>query len=907
MEAYMIFRFPVLLKRGALFVLLAFLLTVGWTVRANAGTAGAEAHSAQQDFGAFEVHFDSTTTTQANGQTVSGHVNGRIIVTPTGDPTHYAGAGRLAYVSASGSLPFGTLDGIVRVFDVVIPANQGEITMYLFPGNPKPHEFVVTQYTTLEYYNWFSTFLNLHFDEFGQQGFKVTGWQFPAGDVYARRTYNRSQPVQGGSMSENTLIELIGRPPAPTIARITDKGIDTAGENPETGSTVRLEADIENTDGYNVTKCSWTGDLPQAKTTSPVSNSKCQLDYTPKKGPGPARETYGPKNVSLTITYEHNESGARGQDQKTHSYKVFFKKKGDDDGDGEPNWFEYWGDDGAVPGLDAPDIIFDPSVQSLGHYDRGANVIRIGQRGGDELTGRTAPASDSCPGVSHPSTQGIDTAATVVVHEGKHKELDQKREGPWSGLPDDDGDGVPNSVENSYGTDPNNPDSCNMASLVHSSYADDGDDEFIARSVHDQAVAVPENDWANPGKQTDPSYLAAGSTPLDTLTPATEAATSTWATLAGTYTDSVADTDSDGQYDTLTLSVGLNVTTAETYNVVVTLTDGAGTEVATATAQQALSAGAHTINVDFDGVALRRAGIDGPYRVKRIAVNVPTELREVRADAGDDVYDTAGYQATDFEQPDVIFTGSYSDSGVDTDGDGLYDQLRITPTLNVQAAGTYTLTGELESTALGLTASSSNAMGAGANTPALTFDGGAIYQYREDGPYDLRRLRVTDDAGQQVDYELDAYTTAGYAYTQFEHGGTTIDANSYSDRPVDGNGDGTYESLEIEFTVASDSAGPYQAIAALQSDSGTTLAATAATIGLTGDISATLQNTVTLSFDGATINDAGTDGPYTVTGVTLIAGDGTITDFHPVAHTTQAYNAADFVAERKVYLPAIMQ
>lgn len=861
----------------------------------------------EQAYSTFEVHFDSTTTTRTSQGTFQSRVEGRILISET-DATHYQGFGRLAYRSFSGPGSYSLLDGILRVFDATIPANQGAITMYLFPGNPKPHEYTaVPQVGTFEYYFWFGAFGALHMDEFGEQGYEITGWEFPTGgDVYAQKEYNRTETIGNGTYSENTRIELIGRPPAPTITQITSKGIGTASENPETGSEVLLEADLENTDGYDVTKCSWTGDLPQPETTTPISNSQCRLRYTPNTGPGPERATYGPKDVTLTITYEHPESGATGQDQKTHSYKVFFPKFGDDDSDGTPNWFEYWGDDGAVPGLDAPDVVFDENIDSLGGYHRTDDVIYIGTGAAERVKPRSAPATDSCPGFSHPSAEGIDAAAVTIVHEGKHKKLEHKRRGDWASLTDTDGDGVPDSVEATTGTDPSNPDSCNLGQSIHSSYADDGDDEFIARTVHDEAVAVPENDWANPGKQTDPPYLATG-TQARKAAPAARDSVASWASLTGGYGDSTADTDGDGSYDTLTISAGVTVTTEASYNLVMTLTDGAGTDIATASSVETLTPGAHTVNLPFDGQTIRQAGFDGPYHVERVELRAPTEFREVLTDAGDDVHDTAGYRATDFDRPAAIFTGGVNDTATDTNGDGLYDELRITADLDVQPAGTYTVTGELEDTTLGLVASTSTAIGTGANTVTLAFDGRSIFHYREDGPYTVRRLRVTDDTGEVLDVAINAHTTAAYDHTQFQHGGTTIDTSTYSDTAIDANGDGKYDELRIEFRVASEAAGPYRALATLASDDGAAIATAGDAIGLTGSISATLVNTITLGFDGTSIEAAGVDGLYTVTSVAIIAEDGGIADFHPVAHTTQAYEATDFAALRRVFLPVIIR
>jgi len=145
------------------------------------------------------------------------------------------------------------------------------------------------------------------------------------------------------------------------IKEITAKGIRTFRENPETGKQVRMQALLEVDPANQVTRCSWTGDLVPGE-GAPANN--CRHDYQPATGSGPDSTTYGPKHVNLTVTARHIESGLTLKAEKEHTYKVFFQHSGDDDGDKEPNWFEHWADDEAVPGLDDPSVSYDPTLGS---------------------------------------------------------------------------------------------------------------------------------------------------------------------------------------------------------------------------------------------------------------------------------------------------------------------------------------------------------------------------------------------------------------------------------------------------------------------------------------------------------------------------------------------------------------
>jgi hypothetical protein len=114
------------------------------------------------------------------------------------------------------------------------------------------------------------------------------------------------------------------------------------------------------------------------------------------------------------------------------------------------------------------------------------------------------------------------------------------------------------------------------------------------------------------------------------------------------------------------------------------------------------------------------------------------------------------------------FTGAYADWGVDTNGDGLYEQLVIQVGVQTPLSGDFTLQGVLADAAgaeIGWTTTEVN-VAAGTHFIALTFDGAEIGGRGVDGPYTLARLTLTAP-GKRVIWATDAYRTFAYTAAHF--------------------------------------------------------------------------------------------------------------------------------------------
>ncbi len=126
--------------------------------------------------------------------------------------------------------------------------------------------------------------------------------------------------------------------------------------------------------------------------------------------------------------------------------------------------------------------------------------------------------------------------------------------------------------------------------------------------------------------------------------------------------------------------------------------------------------------------------------------------------------------------------------------------------------------------------------------------------------------------------------------------GPALFSPPHSDRGVDLDGNGRFDYLDVDVSIAVTTSGTYEVDATLYDQSGTTFIMSQATtfFGTPG------PNTVTFSFLGRTIYDSGIDGPYRVD-LYLFQLAGPLIDTD--THLTRAYLATDFEAPAAAFRP----
>ena len=170
--------------------------------------------------------------------------------------------------------------------------------------------------------------------------------------------------------------------------------------------------------------------------------------------------------------------------------------------------------------------------------------------------------------------------------------------------------------------------------------------------------------------------------------------------------------------------------------------------------------------------------------------------------------------------PDVYFVNEYYENAYDTNNNSLYDYISIVAVVNVSEEDEYSIYASLYTQNYEYVASASNTahLNMGVNNVSLEFNGYEIYASGNDGSYYLKYMYIYDGQGNYVSsvYET-GFNTAAYSYSDFELPPVSINQN-YSDYGIDVDGNGLYEALAINVSIAVSTAGDYLISAYLYDD-----------------------------------------------------------------------------------------
>lgn len=243
------------------------------------------------------------------------------------------------------------------------------------------------------------------------------------------------------------------------------------------------------------------------------------------------------------------------------------------------------------------------------------------------------------------------------------------------------------------------------------------------------------------------------------------------ARFTGTATDTGVDTNADGLFEHVALSLGIEVDDPGSYSVRARLSAPDGRTLS-AGAEAVLAVGTGEVPVPFDASAIKTfLAADGPWTIDEAVLTrlddtgVPVRVADIRRGLGL----TGAYTLAQLQRPITVIPLALTDAGLDTDADGLFDLLRVRFQIDTRQAGAYTWTGDLragDGTVLGV-ASGSAFLDAGVSTVEFLFPGLPIGQSGQNGPYTVGNVAAygPPNAAAVVD-ELGL--TQPYAVTQFE-------------------------------------------------------------------------------------------------------------------------------------------
>jgi hypothetical protein len=687
----------------------------------------------------------------------------------------------------------------------------------------------------------------------------------------------------------------------PTIKEIKVTGVPD-GNNPTTNCPsdfidhkVKLEAVTVCPSDCVITKYSWSGDGVKPGQENP---------YEYEAAPG----THGKKTVRCTISFT-TRTGYSGTATKTENFKLFFVKDGKDKGGDEPNWFTYWIRDEAVPSLNK--FQYDPAQRGWGLYTAATGKLVVGPKAAKVhyetpvVVPGTFYGTESFGG---PSIKGIDCAAEVVAHELYHKWVwEQWKSHSWTSETDSDvgmpsagcNDYLPDYYETSVShTSNSNTDTYGLERLKSPSYRTYGDQEYMAMRAGDQKKGIAANDWANPGKQTNPTDLAVAAAQLAAVGAASsssglaDAYSDSWfvqAQFTGQIADQGNDTDGDGLFEWLSVTAEVNVTSGGGFDLYASLNGTDGSGIAYASQYLVLGEGVQTIQVDFDGVSIRSGGVDGPY-------NVTLELANEEGFTIDATsHTTLAYRAVDFDLQSATLSGGYVERCVDTDGDGFYDYLAIDMGVDVADQAEYVVSGWLYDAVGNQIAAARNSsyLSTGSQVVTLTFDGLSINQHRVDGPYSLMYLSIKGNDQAYSIYK--AYNTSALSYASFEPTNAWF-TDAYETRTENvrvnetGLPTGLFDYLVIGVNVTVNVAGNYGVAGSLCDGNGTMIA----DASFFGYLNSSGNPEVWLTFEGSAIYEHGADGPFQLEHLTLCDENSTVIDIVDHAFNTSAYLHTEF-------------
>lgn len=302
-------------------------------------------------------------------------------------------------------------------------------------------------------------------------------------------------------------------------------------------------------------------------------------------------------------------------------------------------------------------------------------------------------------------------------------------------------------------------------------------------------------------------------------------------------------------------------------------------------------------NVQFadDGVFPDTVANDGVYYASFKTVTHGEHHISVNALSNSPVVRRNAYLLTGASKSTTSLSMNSTDQGIDLDGNGLYDILRINLGLNVDANYTYRILAQL-STPDGMVIDETAfevKLTIGHQTVALDFSGEAIYQAQCDGGYILNYVTMAETENESLIplfKKENVYTSSSYTFSEFEHAPINL-ANTGSDLAIDNTGDGKFDLLRVSVGLNLDAGyqGSYEWSGSLYALDGTEIVFASG-----GGYLSSGQQMVTLDFEGEKIASSGEDGPYVLRNLILWNNSRVETFTNSVYQTQTSYTASQF-------------
>ncbi|MEM2891803.1 MAG: hypothetical protein QXJ32_04790 [Thermoplasmata archaeon] len=281
------------------------------------------------------------------------------------------------------------------------------------------------------------------------------------------------------------------------------------------------------------------------------------------------------------------------------------------------------------------------------------------------------------------------------------------------------------------------------------------------------------------------------------------------------HTDHGQDINSDGAYDRLVVDASVYVNVADWYYVHAVLYTPTGTYLWSASSYLSTGAGAQTCSVAFRGWPINEAGEDGPYRVELTMYDSAWDIIST------DTHYTAAYSASAFMLIPGEFVLPFSDTGVDTDSDGLYDYLAVDVVIDANYDFPFRVDGTLydDNWAYITYEEVTTDLDAGLRTVRVLFDAREISEFGTvSGPFHAYFSLYVLESGSWTYLSSASYDTSSYDLALFEVA-EAVFLPPHSDYTTDPDMDGLYDYLVVRVGVDVRTEGDYTVIGVLRADS----------------------------------------------------------------------------------------
>jgi hypothetical protein len=294
-----------------------------------------------------------------------------------------------------------------------------------------------------------------------------------------------------------------------------------------------------------------------------------------------------------------------------------------------------------------------------------------------------------------------------------------------------------------------------------------------------------------------------------------------------------------------------------------------------------------TILLADDGVAPDAQAGDGVYSAVLSGLTPGHYMAQAQITAGID--SAVGSTRFDVTSTLATFTGIVSDSGVDSNGDGLFDRIALQLGVAVIEAGDYAMIGALEINGKSVSAGTTLSLDLDSTSVEISFPADVIKTYLgEDGPYQIANVKLTqlagttDETDRLADRLVDLGQTQAYTLSGLQRPITLIPLG-LADSATDLDDNGLYDRLTVTFTIDTLTASYYTWSGDVRSTDDQVLGVANSNGNLVAG-----ANSVTLMFDGHDIGSSGVNGPYLIGNVAAYGNNG-------------GANVADVLGETSLY------